>query len=262
MSDAVSRPLGRWRRGSVAPTPDGRIELRIGRHRFDLLTVRIDHRDCRRRITLDIKDPEGKRYTAHYRRRWPSILGFIIAALLFDDEEPFNWEDRDLGLFAFNVAHNNGPGKYRHRFQNANGPKENWTIDRTISDGVLAIDSRVVGQLPVQRNIVIDDLTDISVKFDISGIYLDLAVLVFRTAKSVATVPVPASPPKSTPQDWPGKRFGFWHDLTETLRQLPGWDAAAEAAIQDARGYERDREPATFIGMRNRSERPVWSRPE
>ena len=185
-----------------------------------------------------------------YRRRGPLLRNLLMDSIDFTADEPWTWEDRDFGEFVFHVATGTGPMKYRHlldreEVEAAQLPDQRLSFD----EGSVMRHAVSVGLGFVQR-VALDSINEVTVKFEVAGVWSDGSLLVLRSPESVATVPV-----KPTELADAG-----WSAVLGALRTLPGWGASAETAVQDATEYASRDEvgPRTRHEFRTRRERPVW----
>ena len=214
---------------------------------FDLERAVVRHRDDEGEITFTIGDPAGRGLSARYRRRGPRLRDIVMNEIDFTADEPWTWEDTDFGLRVFHVATDTGPVKYRHRIE----PKRrNWDLAerrelRVDDDGVVRRRHR--GRI---ERATFADLSEVRAKFEASGIWAEAALLVLHTADDLAVVPL-----GFTEQVERARR-----ELLPRLRNLPGWDDKADAALDEACQYGLRTLDLAGESVDDWAERPIWAR--
>ncbi|MEH3055446.1 MAG: hypothetical protein PGN13_15825 [Patulibacter minatonensis] len=224
-----------------------RMVLRVGGHEYDVVASRIDHRVEDGVVRFAAKNGAGGEFRAAYPHRGPTEEEIRWDDVDFTADEPWTWEDGDFGEFVFHVVTATGPIKYRHALAWPDGELAPTEWVSTIDGDVLVRAGTTCG-LPFEHRIPLDAIDEIAAKFELSGIWAPSSIVVVRSACRVIAVPV-----DRTFADDP---------LLVAFRALPGWDAAADAAIADAIEYAERRVvgPQTPEETPTRRERPVWTR--
>lgn len=228
---------------------DDRLHLQWRGSSFDLTRSVVRHRDDGGRIRFSITAEDGATEAAEYRRRGPTRRDLLMDYVDFTADEPWTWEDSDFGLFVFHVATGTGPMKYRHLLEpteRSMAPRSSWPPDLT--DGTLTrrrwnARTEAVG---------FDDVSEVRVKFEVAGIWSDLAVFTLDADHDFAIVPVGG----------PGESAWVRTDLLPVLRGLPGWNADTDSRIGRALEYACRMEvgPGRGERLRDWAESPIWSR--
>ena len=242
--------IGR-RRATLYRDESGLLALRWRGRTWKLEDTIVRHRDDDGRIEFSLTSGDEVQ-RARYRRRGPRFWSELADFVNFTAEEGWTWEDRDFGLFVFHVASGTGPMKFRHRLRPTRpGVRDLGTRELAIDDdGVLR--TVVGGRTEAVR---FADVREIRVKFELWGLWAPPSILTIDAAGAMAVIPLGGR-----------ETVDLCHrELLPKLRRLPGWNAAAEAAVEDACAYAlRDRigaVPGEAEYDQSRAERPVWRRP-
>jgi hypothetical protein len=253
-----SRCRGLWsrigyRRAALLRGKDGLV-LQLGRRRWPLADVTLEHRDDEGVIEFRVLKGAREEARVRYRRKGPTSWTRLWSQIDFTNDEPWTWEDRDFGLFAFHVATGTGPLKWRHYLVPRpfvgpaaadDLPRQSLVVD---DDGV----SREFRGFPGgHESIRWDELAEIQAKFEITGIWSDPALLILRGHHGQVVIPIfdgmlePA--------------------LRERLMALPGFDSRSARALDDvleyARKFGEEDRPISEEELRMRAERNLWTRP-
>ncbi len=215
---------------------------------FDLGRAVVRHRGDASWVTFTVFDPDRPMtVNAVYPRARPTLRELAMDRLDFTADEHWTWEDGDFGLFVFNVATLNGPMKYRHLVASREPP----------TAAALAVDDdgirRALGDVRPQA-VRFDELTEIRAKFELSGIWSDMALIVFETPRDLAVIGV------NTTHD---EAF-FETELLPRLRRLDGWGADNERALTEAIAYGRRHPeigPTADERIEDWAEHPIWLSP-
>lgn len=245
--------IGR-RRAKLYRDDADRLLLSWGDLTNDLAEVVVRHRDDDGRIAFWLARPDSGQVLkgTRYRRRGPRPWNLMMDAIDFTADEPWTWEDGDFGLFVFHVATGTGPVKFRHRIEAKREENFDLAERRSLSIG----HERVVRTRAGGRTEVVEfaELSEVRVKFELSGIWSDAALLTLDSPRDLVVIPLGFTDKVAQCQE----------HLLPRLRLLPGWDASAEGAVRDACEYGlRDAVgPTRDEPWSSRAERPVWSRPD
>lgn len=241
------------RRAKLYRDDADRLLLSWGDLTTDLAEVVVRHRDDDGRVAFWLARPgsgevlKGVRYPLRGPRPW----NLLTDATDFTADEPWTWEDADFGLLVFHAATDTGPVKYRHRIE----AKREESFDLAERRSLTVDDERVVRARAGGRTEVVEfsELSEVRVKFELSGIWSDAALLTLDSPQDLAVVPLGST----------DKVAHCLEQLLPRLRLLPGWDASADEAFRDACEYGlRDAVgPTPDESASSRAERPVWSRP-
>ena len=221
-----------------------RLRLTFPSKTFDLTQDIVSHRDDRGQIEFSVRSRDGTTVAASYRRSGPALRQRLTDRIDFMSDEPWTWEDGDFGLFVFNVAMGNGPMKYRHLFSASRSPHEPPGPGLTFDPAT----GTFIRERPRPVRLRIEDVTEVRVKFELTGIWASGAYLVLRSETDLLT--------------WPIRNAEMNRELLAGLRELQGWDGNAEAAFEDAEEYEsrQVRGPKAGEKSSSRAERALWSR--
>lgn len=156
----------------------------------DLAEVVVRHRGDGGRIAFSLARPGTREVlgAAEYRRERPSRLMLLIDAIDFTADEPWTWEDDDFGLFVFHVATGTGPLKYRHHIE----PEREENVDRHERRTLTVDDERIVRTRAGGRTeqVAFAELAEVRVKFELSGIWADAALLTLDSPRDLVVLPL------------------------------------------------------------------------